>query len=263
MRFVLDSVNKTLYIPLYGKALVSKKGIILKDTHAEEIWEKVAFPLGRRSRSKYLAYYMAMRARVFDDFVREKTAEHPDTAVLHLGAGLDGRALRVGAEVLWYDVDFPEVIAERAGYFTETERYRMIASDIREDFLSNIPRGKHATVAIEGVSMYLKNEELCHTLRAITEHFESVALLVDCYTPFAAKMSKIKNPVKEVGVSEVFGVASPEIFEEKTGLSFVSEREITPKTLINELSGMERAIFGTLYGGKMSKKLYKLYEYKF
>ena len=259
----MDSVNKTLYIPLYGKALVSKKGIILKDTHAEQIWEKVAFPLGRRSRSKHLAYYMAMRARVFDDFVREKIAEHPDTVVLHLGAGLDSRALRVGADVLWYDVDFPEVIAEREKYFTAAERYRMIASDIRDtDFLSDVPKSPFATVVIEGVSMYLKNEELCHTLRAITEHFETVALLIDCYTPFAAKMSKFKNPVREVGVSEVFGVASPEVLTGDTGISFVRECEITPKTLINELSGMERALFRSLYAGGFSKKLYKLYEYK-
>ncbi len=27
----MDNVNKTLYIPLYGKSYVSKKGIVLKD----------------------------------------------------------------------------------------------------------------------------------------------------------------------------------------------------------------------------------------
>ena len=34
----MNNVNKTLYIPLYGKAYVSKKGIILNDKKAEEIW---------------------------------------------------------------------------------------------------------------------------------------------------------------------------------------------------------------------------------
>ena len=182
---------------------------------------------------------------------------------LHLGCGLDSRALRVGADVPWYDVDFPEVIAEREKHFCKTDTYRMISSDIRDTaFLDRLPKVRHATVVLEGVSMYLKNEELCHTLRAITEHFESVSLIIDCYTPFAAKMSKFKNPVREVGVSEVFGVASPEVLTGDTGLFFVREREITPKTLIDELSGMERALFRVLYGGKISKKLYKLYEYK-
>ena len=65
----MDGVNKTLYIPLYGKSLVSKKGVILKDTRAEEIWEKEHFQLKGKSKSKWLAYFMAMRARVFDDWL--------------------------------------------------------------------------------------------------------------------------------------------------------------------------------------------------
>ena len=32
----MNNVNKTLYIPLYGKAYVSRKGIILNDKKAEE-----------------------------------------------------------------------------------------------------------------------------------------------------------------------------------------------------------------------------------
>ena len=60
----MDNVNKTLYIPLYGKAYVSRKGIILQDMKAEEIWEKEGFPLKGKSKSKWLAYYMGMRSAV-------------------------------------------------------------------------------------------------------------------------------------------------------------------------------------------------------
>ena len=34
----MDGVNKTLYIPLCGKAAVSRRGILLRDPKAEEIW---------------------------------------------------------------------------------------------------------------------------------------------------------------------------------------------------------------------------------
>ena len=47
----MNEVNKTLYIPLYGKALVSRRGIILKDTKAEEIWAAEQFPLKGKSKS--------------------------------------------------------------------------------------------------------------------------------------------------------------------------------------------------------------------
>ena len=62
----MDNVNKTLYIPLYGKALVSQKGLFLHDPKAEEIWAKEGFPLKGKSASQWLAYYMGMRAAVFD-----------------------------------------------------------------------------------------------------------------------------------------------------------------------------------------------------
>lgn len=62
----MNSVNKTLYIPLYGKSFVSKKGIILRDKKAEEIWQAEGFERKGKSRSKWLAYYMGMRSSVFD-----------------------------------------------------------------------------------------------------------------------------------------------------------------------------------------------------
>ena len=54
----MNGVNKTLYIPLYGKASVSKKGIILYDAKAEEIWEKEGFELKGKAKSKWLTYYI-------------------------------------------------------------------------------------------------------------------------------------------------------------------------------------------------------------
>lgn len=85
----MDGVNKTLYISLYGKALVSRQGRILRDPAAERLWEKEGFPMKRKSRSKYLAYYMAMRAAAFDRWTLEQTKRDKSAVVLHLGCGLD------------------------------------------------------------------------------------------------------------------------------------------------------------------------------
>ena len=74
----MNNVNKTLYIPLYGKALVSKRGIILDDSKAEEIWSAEGFELKGKSKSKWLAYYMGMRSAVFDKWLkRQMTNEGP------------------------------------------------------------------------------------------------------------------------------------------------------------------------------------------
>ena len=127
----MNSVNKTLYIPLYGKSYVTERGLFLKDPTAKTIWEREGFPLRGKAKSKWLAFYMGIRAAVFDEWVKERAEEERDAVVLHLGCGLDSRALRVHAENMWYDVDFPAVIEERRRYFSESDRYRMIAGDLR------------------------------------------------------------------------------------------------------------------------------------
>lgn len=258
----MDNVNKTLYIPLYGKAAVSRKGIILKDPKAEEIWAAEGFPLKGKSRSKWLAYYMGMRSAVFDSWLRQQMATHGDAVILHVGCGMDSRVERIGTKGhLWYDVDFPEVVAERMGYFEETVEYHMVKADVREPgWLEPLPAGD-AIVLMEGVSMYLRPEEAQSLLRRLRGHFTRVHVLMDCYTTFAARASKYKNPIHDVGVTTVYGVDDPAALAEGTGLAFLQEHEMTPETLIHELRGVERALFRKLFAGGISRKMYRLYEF--
>ena len=260
----MNEVNKTLYIPLYGKAYVSRKGLILHDTKAEEIWEKEGFALKGKSKSKWLAYYMGMRSAVFDGWVKKKMQEDECAVVVHIGCGMDSRVLRVGTDDhLWYDVDFPDVIEERKTYYSETEDYTMLASDVRNtEWLNDIPSNADAIVVMEGISMYLQVEELQNTLGAVANHFNKISLLMDCYTEFAAMASKYKNPINDVGVTKVVGIDDPQICEENTGLTYVGEHNMTPECMINELKGIECTFFRFMFGGKLSKKMYRLYEYE-
>lgn len=257
-----NNVNKTLYIPLYGKSHVSKKGLFLDDKKAEAIWEAEGFPLRGKSSSKWLAYYMGIRAAVFDEWAREKTEEDADAVVIHIGCGMDSRALRVGTRCReWYDVDFSEVIKERKKYFSETENYKMIVGDAREsNWLEQITVDRSAIVIMEGVSMYLTRDELSALFKNLNDKFEQIRLLTDCYTTLAAKASKYKNPINDVGVTTVYGIDDPKALQSDR-LSFVKEYSMTPKKYVDELRGAERFVFEKLYAGGFSKKLYRLYEY--
>ncbi len=259
----MNSVNKTLYIPLYGKAYVSEKGLFLKDETAQKIWEKEGFSLRGKAKSKWLAYFMGIRSAVFDEWLSEQLCEMPDAAVIHIGCGLDSRVIRVGtSKHSWYDVDFPEVITERRRYFTENEEYKMISADVRSgDWLKKIGDTSSAIVVMEGVSMYLTAEETGKLAQNLCARFENISLLADFYTVLAAKMSKYRNPVNEVGVSAVYGTDTPAIFENE-GLRFVKELEMTPQKYVDELYGIDKKVFEKLYAGSFSKRLYKLYEYR-
>ena len=258
----MNSVNKTLYIPLYGKSYVSKKGLFLDDKKAEEIWATEEFPLKGKSKSKWLAYYMGVRSAVFDEWLHQQMLTLPNAVVVHIGCGMDSRIIRVGKKAhIWYDVDFPEVIQERKRYYEESDTYKMLAGDAREsDWLSNIKETNCAIVIMEGVSMYLSLEQMQALTKRLCTHFETLTLLVDAYTSFAAKISKRRNPINDVGVTTVYGIDDPQEFANKE-FTFVKEQSMIPQKYINELKGLERFIFAKLYAGGFSKKLYRLFEY--
>lgn len=258
----MDSVNKTLYIPLYGKAYVSKKGIILSDPKAEAIWEKEGFALKGKSASRWLAYHMGMRAAVFDNWTRSRMEEQPDAVILHIGCGLDSRYQRVSGQNPWYDLDFPEVIRERQKYFSEVPGYRMLAADMREEhWKQEIPAGESAIVVMEGVSMYFRPEELAALLKSLNSHFSQVSLLMDVYTTFGARASKYKNPINDVGVTTVYGMDDPAALAEQSGLRYAEEHSLTPLPMIAQLSPWERVVFSNLFAGSFASRIYRLYEF--
>ena len=84
-RMPYEQCKQNINIPLYGKAYVSKKNIILHDSMAEAIWEKEGFNLKGKSKSKWLAYDMAMRSAVYDEWVKQEIASQSDAAALHIG----------------------------------------------------------------------------------------------------------------------------------------------------------------------------------
>lgn len=260
----MNNVNKTLYIPLYGKAYVSQRGLLLHDPRAEAVWDAEGFTLKGKAKSKWLAYYMGMRAAVFDDWLRGQMDAAPDAVIVHIGCGMDSRAERVGTRGhLWFDVDFPEVIRERQRYYRESGEYRMLGADVGQpDWLAPIPEAKRAIVVMEGVSMYLQPEALSRLLGGIARHFEEAVLLMDCYTILAARLSGYRNPINQVGVTRVFGMDDPSLPARNTGLVFVKAHDMTPAHLIDTLPGPERGIFRKLYAGSLSRKLYRLYEYR-
>ena len=260
----MDSINKTLYIPLYGKAYASERGLFLRDEKAEEIWKKEGFALKGKAKSKWLAYTMGMRAAVFDRWTAEKLQENPDAMVLHIGCGLDARVERVEHEqARWIDIDFPEVIEERKRYFAENETYTMLGADVRQtEWLKAVPDAPEAVVVMEGVSMYLQLPELQGLLKVLGERFRKVHLLMDTYTVFAAKATRYKNPINTVGVNEVYGFDTPEETIGTSGFRFLGEHDLTPDEMITQLPRGEQRFFKTMFAGKTAKKIYRLYTYE-
>ena len=258
----MNEVNRTLFIPLYGKARVSRKNIILSDPLAEKIWEKEAFPVKGKSASKWLAYNMAMRARIFDEWTDSMIEQDPGALVLHIGCGLDSRCQRVkNHPKLWLDCDFPDVISMRRRYYEETSTYQMRelnASDPEQ--VRALPDSDNVIVILEGISMYLTNEQIRAFLAVLQEKYETVHILMDIYTVFGAKASKYKNPINDVGVTTVYGIDDINGLLKGLQIRFKAEHSLTPPELVDELQGFDKRFFKLMFTGKMYRKIYRLVE---
>ncbi len=206
---------------------------------------------------------MGVRSAVFDEWLKERMYNLLDAVIIHIGCGMESRVLRVKTENhKWYDIDFSDVIEERKRYFVESGNYRMISGDARDcKWLESIKENHSAIVVMEGVSMYLSTEDMQNLMDGLSAHFDKISLLVDCYTSFGAKMSKHKNPINDVGVTLVYGIDDPKVYQSKEFV-FLQEHTMIPQKYIDELKGLERFIFAKLYAGSFSKKLYRLFEYK-
>ena len=258
----MNEVNKTLYIPLYGKSKVSRQGIILNDPYAEKIWKEEAFPIHGKSKSKWLAYNMAMRARVFDDWTDGLLQKNNNALVLHIGCGLDSRYMRINSSYSeWIDCDLPDVIEVRKKHFREDETYHMKALNASSpEQIASLPDCDTAIVVLEGISMYLTNSQVHGLLQALEKKYQILHILMDVYTEFGVKASNYKNPVKDVGVTRLYGVNDIEGIISGLRIRFVKEHSFTPRALVNELAPMERLFFKMLFTGKLYRKIYRLYE---
>ena len=159
----LTGEKETLLITLYAKALDSRsKHSILGDRKADEMVNMIDYDF-ESLRGFGNGNVMVVRARQLDEWVREFLRSNPDAVVLNLGCGLDTRVTRIRPppRVSWFDMDYPEVIAERRRFYSDAEGYRMLESSVTEQsWLEKVPAGRPAMIVAEGVLEYLTEEKV-------------------------------------------------------------------------------------------------------
>ena len=108
--------------------------------------------------------------------------------------------------------------------------------------------------------MYLTPEELNDLLSALEAKYDHVHILMDSYTDFGARVSKLGNPVKDVGVTQVNGFEDISMVISYTGLHLERELDSTPPKLVVELPTLDRLIFKAIFAGSFAKRIYRLHE---
>lgn len=258
----LNNESKTLFIPLLGKALMSRDNLFLHDPKAEEIITKIDYDFSSLKQSKWLSMFMSVRALLIDELCNQYIANHPNATIIHLGCGLDSRCLRVNQRYKkWYDVDYENVINIRKTFYSEDSSYKMIGSSVTgNQWLEQIEKNDNTLVVAEGLTMYLSEEEIKVLISKISDTFGSVYLLLDAYTKKGVRSSKIKNPVNQMKAEIKYGFDNPiDFLSLNEKLEYIATHLIKKDT--NNLHGLTKFIFNNLYCGKISQSLYKIYEF--
>lgn len=195
----LGDVAETLLIPLYCRATETRSRLpIVSDPRAVEILDRLRPELERSGRPlarsiargalpRKLVVTMALRARRFDRYVEEFLACAPGGTVVSLGCGLDTRFDRVDdGRVAWYDLDLPEVIELRRRYFTETDRYHLVASSVTEhgwmDTIAAAAQGRRVLFLAEGLLMYLPGDDVRALVVELARRFPGSELVAEVFS---------------------------------------------------------------------------------
>jgi len=192
-RVHLEGVEETLLLPLYAKALDSRsKHPILGDVKADEMVRAIDYDFEKLHRFGN-GNVMVVRARQIDEWVREFLSSNPNAAVLNVGCGLDARVSRIGPPpgVSWFDLDFPEVIAERRNFFSDAQGYRMVESSITDPkWLERVPGDRPVLVVADGVMEYLTEDEVKAFLNRVTGRFARGQVVFDVMNSYAVERGR-------------------------------------------------------------------------
>lgn len=177
----LGEVQETLLIPLYGRALDARhRAPMLHDHRADELVSRIDYDFSR-FRGPSLSGSV-LRSAIFDGYVRDFLAEHPDGTVVDLGCGLNTRFDRLdNGRVRWFDLDLPDTIALRREFFEDTDRCTMIEGSILEtDWFETVRAGGGPVLLVsEAVLLYFDASTVHATLRGIAEGFPGTRFAFD------------------------------------------------------------------------------------
>ena len=212
-----DSVERTLCIPLWSRAIAVKKlPQILPDYDAVRILREMG-----EQRPPTVFYHMecaalagAIRQYDFACEIRDYLKDHPKATVVELGAGLSCLRRQMKNESNpWVNVDFPDVIACREKYIPKGENEKNVVCDITDHrWFEEVPfeEEKGVIFLAAGVLHYLTQDAVKTLLSAMAEHFPGGVFVFDFVSARGAKAGNAQISMTENDTKITFAMENAE-----------------------------------------------------
>ncbi|MGH3853015.1 MAG: class I SAM-dependent methyltransferase [Pseudonocardiaceae bacterium] len=216
-RVNLTGVKETLLMVLYLRALDSRAATpILGDGYADELLGRIDYDFGRLASLRGSVRTVAVRSKQFDAWVVRFLAEHPDGVLLNLGCGLDSRVFRIDPPrtVLWYDLDYPEVVQLRERLYPARDGVVTIGASVTDgSWWAQVPTDRPALVLAEGLLMYLTAPDVHRLLDQMTAHLPCGQVAFDTVAPWVATVSKHHPVLRRAGTAFSWTLGDPHELE--------------------------------------------------
>jgi O-methyltransferase involved in polyketide biosynthesis len=202
----LGDVQKTLFLPLWGRAAETRKAKpLLVDKTAVKIIDQVDFDFQPMARNLDDLTQIAWikRSLICDQVIRKFLSRYPRGTIVNIGCGLDTTFDRIDNGTLkWYDLDLPDVIELRSKFIQENDRRKFITgSFLEKGWLEGIEVSGNVLFMAAGVFYYFKEQEIKEFILRLLDTYPGSELLFDACSPTGVRVAN-KKVVESSGLDE-------------------------------------------------------------
>lgn len=206
-KIILGNIQKTLLLPLWGRAIESpKEEPLLVDKTAVEIIDKIDYNFETFSKSFSVISQLGwvVRSLLIDQVVKQFIVKHPRATIVDIGCGLDTIFERTdNGSIRWYDLDLPDTIELRKKFFKENERRKFITcSFLDPEWFNNLIIEDNILFIAAGLFYYFKEEQIKGFFHRLADLYPGSEIVFDAASPFGVKMAN-KMVLKTSGIEDV------------------------------------------------------------
>ena len=190
----LSGVPETMLQTVYARAKETKTRGAIHDDKAVELVDKLHYDFSLADKDAAMSSGVIARTIVLDHLVQQYLTAHPGAVVVNIACGLDTRCYRMQGYSHWYNLDLPETIGVRARLLPESGTISQIAQSAMEDWGGAVAEADAPTlVIIEGLTMYLTQEDVQQIFAVIHKRFAKDTVFVEIMNPMVVKNMKEKS----------------------------------------------------------------------
>jgi O-methyltransferase involved in polyketide biosynthesis len=202
----LGNVQKTLFLPLWGRAVETKKEKpCLVDETAVRIINQVDYDFSQMAKNMDELSQIAwiQRSLFCDRVIKNFLQNYPEGTIVNIGCGLDTTYDRIdNGKLQWYDLDLPDVIELRKKFIPENERRKFLAiSFLEKEWLDQIEVKGNVLFIAAGVFYYFKEGEIKTFMLRLLDKYSNSQLLFDVCSPAGMRVAN-KKVLKSSGLDE-------------------------------------------------------------